>query len=998
MIASASPASRETVFRGLAFWSALGLALSLLTEAQAADLPPAPAPAAEATSRFTMPNGFEATLFAGEPDVTQPIAFTFDDRGRMWVVECLSYPGWKGERKDRVVILEDANGDGACDSRKVFWDQGSNLSGIEWGFGGVWLCSTPNLVFVPDANQDDVPDGPEIVKLDGWDLKAKHNVFNSLTWGPDGWLYGCNGILSNSLVGSPGSSDADRVPINCGVWRYHPSQTTFEAVAHGTTNPWGLDFDDYGRMFITNCVIEHAWQIMPGGRYQRMFGQDFATNAYELLGTCADHIHWAGGHWTDARGGERHSASGGGHAHSGAMIYLGDNWPDEYRGSLLTCNIHGNRVNRDTTQRKGSSAVAIHAEDILLAGDPWFRGIAIHQGPEGAAYVSDWCDTGECHNYEVADTTNGRIYRLTHGKPRAFQGDLGKLSDFELAQRVGDKNEWLSRHARRLLQERKQAGSLQLPAIAALKKLLAPDQPPETQLRGLWALFAIGEADRSTLTGALDSRHDVVRGWGVRLLLDGSEADSETENRLARLAKEEKSAWTRLELAAGLQRLPLAARWNVAEGLLAWSEDSADAMAPLMLWYGIEPLVEADPQRALELAVASRIPRIRTYIARRLVVGAPADRLASALEATLAAAAKAKDDATSLELVEGVHQALTGRRRVPMPKPWPTIGNRLAGKLSGEGENEAPVHLALIFGDKSATDRLRAISKNPKIEATRRGRAIAALSQAKAEGMADLLIDLLDDAAIRIAALRGLAALDDGRIPDAILSRYASFTLEERREALATLAARAPFAHALFAALGEKKIERGDLTAFHVEQLRALRDEPIARQVAELWGASRATPEDRKRAIAEKKAKLGPDVTRQADLAKGRLVFEKNCSACHTLFGKGGKVGPELTGAQRDNLDYVLSNVLDPSATVAREYQTTVIETSDGRLLTGIVKQENDAGLTLVTATETLVVPKDEIETRDQRPISLMPDGLLKNVSDDELRDLVGFLASPPPK
>src|SRR5262245_6956208 len=159
----------------------------------------------EAAATAQVPDGFNVTLFAGEPDVVQPIAFTFDGRGRLWVVECLSYPKWKtdGTGNDRVVILEDTDGDGRMDKRTVFYDKGSNLSGIELGFGGVWLCSTPNLIFIPDRDGDDKPDGPPEVLLDGWSLKAQHNVFNCLTWGPDGWLYGCNGITATSQVGRP---------------------------------------------------------------------------------------------------------------------------------------------------------------------------------------------------------------------------------------------------------------------------------------------------------------------------------------------------------------------------------------------------------------------------------------------------------------------------------------------------------------------------------------------------------------------------------------------------------------------------------------------------------------------------------------------------------------------------------------------------------------------------------------------------------------------------
>jgi putative membrane-bound dehydrogenase-like protein len=331
----------------------------------------------------------------------QPIAFTFDDRGRLWVVECNSYPKWTNykEGKDRVLIFEDTDGDGHFDTCKVFWDKGANLTGIEFGFGGVWLCATPNLLFIPIKDGADTPAGPPQVILDGWDIKAQHNVFNSLTWGPDGWLYGCNGILSNSRVGAPGTNDEKRVPMNCGVWRYHPTKKVFEVVAHGTTNPWGLDFDDYGRMFITNCVIKHLFHVIPGAHYQRMYGQDLNSYCYSLMESCADHIHWAGGDWTTSRGGKgEHSDKGGGHAHSGAMVYLGDNWPDEYRNNVFMCNLHGNRINRDFIDDKGSGVVARHGKDFLFANDEWFRGIALKYGPDGGVFVTDWCDTGECHN------------------------------------------------------------------------------------------------------------------------------------------------------------------------------------------------------------------------------------------------------------------------------------------------------------------------------------------------------------------------------------------------------------------------------------------------------------------------------------------------------------------------------------------------------------------------------------------------------------------------
>ena len=409
------------------------LCISTVAWAATAADPPAkkaPAPLSDAAQRMTLPPGFKATLFAGEPDVRQPIAFTFDDRGRLWVAECYSYPAWLSKEdphRDRVLIFEDKDGDGKFDERKVFVDKLQNLTGIELGFGGVWLCSTPNLLFIPDKDLDDKPDGPPEVVLDGWSTKAQHNMFNGLIWAPDGWLWGCNGITDTSYVGRPGTPQKDRVAINCGVWRYHPTKKIFETVCNGTTNPWGLDFDESGEPFITNCVISHVFHVIHGAHYERMFGQDFNPYLYQLMPSCADHLHWAGGDWTTSRGGKgKHGEAGGGHAHVGAMIYLGDNWPDTYRNTLFTCNLHGNRLNNDTLRREGSTYVASHAPDFLMANDEWFRGIALKYGPDGSVFLIDWSDTDECHDTDVngPERETGRIFMITYETPKPWSGDL----------------------------------------------------------------------------------------------------------------------------------------------------------------------------------------------------------------------------------------------------------------------------------------------------------------------------------------------------------------------------------------------------------------------------------------------------------------------------------------------------------------------------------------------------------------------------------------------
>ncbi len=958
--------------------------LVLLANSAAAD--DGPAPLAEATGRFKLPEGFQATLFAGEPDVVQPIAFTFDDRGRLWVVENHSYPGWKDEKKDRVLILEDSDGDGRFDVRKVFLENGSNLSGIEWGFGGVWLCSTPNLVFVPDANSDDIPDGEPVAKLDGWDITARHNVSSSLAWGVDGWLYGCNGILSNSRLGKPGTPDAARTAMNCGVWRYHPTREVFEVVAHGTTNPWGLDFDQYGQTFITNCVIQHLWHVVPGARFQRMFGQDFNPHSYSLMGSCADHIHWAGGPWQEARGGDRHDVQGGGHAHVGAMIYLGDNWPDAYRNQVFMCNVHGNRVNRDALARQGSGYVARHGDDFLHAGDPWFRGMTVKYGPDGGVFVSDWTDTGECHNYEVVDRSNGRIYKVTYGATKPWQTDLAGKTNLELMELVRHKNQWIGRHARRILQERAVEKRID---PGPLSKMMRDESTDVGKLQLLWALRAIGAADGALLLNLMDSQHDVVRGWAVQLELEDREASPRVLARMADLAKNDPSAWVRLALAAGLQRLQPFERWTVAAELTARAEDTADTNLALMNWYAVEPLVTSDMARSLRLAANARIPLVRQYIARRLASGADP----AALVALIAAVSKG-DQAMREDFLSGIHQALSGRRRVAAPAGWSELSRQLAASKNSAVRRQAML-LAVIFGDRQAMDDLNRIVADAKADPAVRCEAIAALAQSKVAELPRLLQSLLADPQVRLAALRALAGYNDDETPRAIFAHYSGFDLAARQEAIAALASRASWALLLLDAVEKAAIPRGDVSAFHVQQLQSLVNPQVGERLAKVWGAARPTAADRAALVVEYKHRLNGDVLATADRSRGRAVFAKTCAACHTLFDAGGKIGPELTGSQRNNLDYVLSNVLDPSAVLAKDYQMHLIQTNDGRVLSGIIKSEDDNAINVQTATELVVVPKSEIETRKETANSMMPDGLLPSLSADEVRDLVGYLASP---
>ena len=974
------------------------LFLALLVQPHFVAAQDRPLPAKEAAKAMTLPDGFKATLFAGEPDVVQPIAMTFDDRGRLWVVECRSYPKWleKGEGADAVVMFEDTNGDGTFDKRHVVLDKQTNLSSVELGFGGIWLLSIPNMLFVPcDFNADTPKAGKAEVVLDGWSLKCRHNVVNSLTWGPDGWLYGCNGIIDTSFVGKPGAEKKDRVPMNCGVWRYHPTRKVFEPFAHGTTNPFGLDFNDVGECFITNCVIGHLWHVIQGGHYERMYGEDLNKNTYQLMKTTADHIHWGGGNWTTSRGGKGvHSEAGGGHAHVGCMVYLGDNWPDKYRNGVFMLNLHGNRINHDRLEVAGSTYVGKHEPDFMLANDPWFRGIAIRYGPDGGVYASDWTDTGECHNYDKADMTNGRIYKITYGTPKVWKGDLSKLSDVELVAMHSHKNDWQVRHARRILQERTLTAKLDPKAEAELRKGTADPNSQINKLRNIWTLHVCGlfrEDDYARLFRQDPS--SIVGAWLIRLGADSMPLSDSFSASIVELAQTSTGDVISRAIASVLPKLPVDVRFKVLLASRPHVERILDPNLTLLTWYGMEGLLAADRETALKFFAHLQSPTLQRFTSRRLLSDGPIEKN---VEPLLSMLIESKDESSHLNVLLGIQDAVGGLRSLQTPANWPKAYARLMADKRPETKALA-TRLAVIFGDKNAVVELKKIAVDRATTTSKRYDALQALLVRQDAELVPLLRDLLEDKAMRGSAIRGLAAFKNEETPKLLLAIFPKLNEAEKADVVQTLASRPTWSLQLLDAVENKQVQRADVSVFVARQIQGHKDKQVQERLAKVWGKIQPASKEKAEQIVKFKKLLTPEYMKNADLVKGREVFAKNCAACHRLYNEGGDIGPALTGSQRSNLEYILENVLDPSAVVAREYQMVKIETQSGRTINGIVKQETDKAITIQTPNENIVVPKDEVESRAQSQLSMMPEGALDKLKPDEIRDLIAYLASKNP-
>jgi len=363
-----------------------------------------------------------------------------------------------------------------------------------------------------------------------------------------------------------------------------------------------------------------------------------------------------------------------------------------------------------------------------------------------------------------------------------------------------------------------------------------------------------------------------------------------------------------------------------------------------------------------------------------------------ALPALVEVLSQTDDPQFQFDVLKGMSEGPKGRRGVKMPAGWEPLAAKLA-KSPNAQVRELAKSLSLTFGSASALASLRQVLLDTRADAAARKSALDSLLQTKDPSLAATLPQLLNDPALRSPALRGLANYDDPKIPGAILAIYHSLSATEKKDALNTLVSRLTFARPLLAAVGAKTVPARDLTADIVRQLRNFKDNTINEQVQKFWGVARDTEADKLAEIAKYKTMLyanGP-----GDATRGRGVFSRICQQCHTLFDTGGKVGPDITGSNRSDLDYVLQNVIDPNAVIPNDYRTSTLETKDDRVITGIVTRQDDNAVTIVVPGEDIIVPRNEIKSLTQGEVSMMPEGLLQAMTDNEVRDLVAYLKSP---
>jgi putative heme-binding domain-containing protein len=540
------------------------------------------------------------------------------------------------------------------------------------------------------------------------------------------------------------------------------------------------------------------------------------------------------------------------------------------------------------------------------------------------------------------------------------------------------------------MQERSAAKKFSPRARGALERIAFRHETVPGRLRGLWALHVTGGLSEDQILQALHDDSPIVRGWGIQLAFENRQPTEKMLDALMSLSRADESPVVRLYIASALQRIEPEKRWDILVGLLSQAADNDDQNLPLMDWYAAEPLAEIDAPRALEMVEEGNIPLVLEFMIRRIAsIGTP-----ESLDMVVKSLSDARDPELRLRVLRGLRAALVGRRQVPRPAGWDAVAKALANSMNEDIRTMA-FALAVKFGDPEAITKMRHLLADAETRIELKKEYLAALLGAKDKQLLPILKGLLEEGAMRSPAIRGMAEYDDPQVPEMLVAAYPGWNAAEKRDVLGTLTARVSSAKALLDAVEKKKIPVTDLPADLVRQMRNLKDDELDERIVAVWGVVRDTPEEKAKMIAHYRELVASKPVAPDDLPLGRAMFVKTCQQCHTLFGVGGKIGPELTGSNRADLNYLLSNVLDPSAVMAREYIPTVIVTTGGRVITGLVREQTNNALTVVTADDTIVVPRDEIDEQKPGDKSMMPDDLLKPLSDVEARALIAYLASP---
>ena len=993
---------RHDLLKTFAFAVWMTLLLSPVVSSRAQDMPHnqdrppnPPRSPEEAVDKMTVPDGFQVEIVAAEPEIVNPVAMTFDDRGRVWITESLEYPRRDaGKGRDRIKILEDTDGDGRADKFTVFADGLNIPSGIALGYGGVWVANSPDLLFMRDTDGDDRADRVKVV-VTGFGRSDVHELPNSLTWGPDGWLYGLNGVFNPCHIKHRDQEHR----FTCALFRINPRADEdgpfrgthdFQLFAEGTSNPWGVAFDTEGSAFISACVIDHLWHLTETGYYHRQGGA-YPPFTWKL-GSIVDYRHQKA-------------------AYCGITYFDSDAYPLEYREKLYMGNIHGGCINVDSLRRDGASYRGQGEPDFFSAHDAWFMPIVQKVGPDGCLYVLDWYDRYHCYqdarrDPEGVDRQKGRLYRVRYkNSPRAPKFDLAAESDDRLIERLHSPNVYFRDVAQRLLTERASV------ALAdKLQRLVLDDRAPrKARMHALWAIVGGRALQPRFHEKLLDHEDASFRAWGVRAAGNMGDVTDRVGRKIVALTADP-APDVQLQVAIAAAKLDAVDTVATLVGVLNHCGD--DKLIPQIVWQNLHPRLEAEGGALADVVaggdlssmpnLVSLMPRI---VERTLAVAEPDLENFAKLFGLLAAGGEAGRAAAAecLRLFAGRIQSgevTTGQLATLRPKLEPHL------RLILEAGSSDPLYLdtvlvAALWNDSAAIEVVRRIAlsaDHPPLDRTRALDALIGVDDEQVVRIAETMLASRggNSGGLAPAVLGSLGRSGRAEIARVVLAAYDGLDSQTRPKAIELLTQRPAWSRELLAAVDEKKIPTDVVNVNQIRSLLASPEPSIVRSARAIWGTVRTERNPgRERVIFMMKRDF---LAHRGDPLKGRQAYNKVCAQCHKMYGEGEDIGPDLTSNGRASFDQLLSNVFDPSLVIGPAYQARIVITDAGRVLTGLLTEESETRIVLkVQGGESEIIPREEIDELVESKLSMMPEKLEDQLTIDELRDLFALLTLDKP-
>ncbi len=945
------------------------------------DRPPGPALSPqEAIARMKVPPGFVVELVAAEPQVVNPTAMCFDAQGRIWVCESLEYPRRSaGPGRDRIKVLEDTDGDGRVDRVRVF-AEGLNIpSAIAVGYGGVWVANSPDILFLQDTDGDGRADRREVV-VTGFGRHDTHELPNSFTWGPDGWLYGLNGVFNPSRI-----KQGDReYRFTCAMFRIHPRTRRFELFAEGTSNPWGIAFDPLGNAFVSACVIDHLWHIAQRGYYVRQAG------AYPpftwRIGSIVNHRHQKA-------------------AYCGLHFLESDVYPEPFNRLLYMGNIHGNCINVDRLHRRGSTYHATAEPDFLVANDAWFMPVDQKTGPDGCLYILDWYDRYHCYqdanrDPKGIDRLRGRIYRVRYkNAPRRVGFDLERLSSQELMRYLEGPNDYFYWTALRILQQRDD------PSVREQLRRWVLDckRPLAVRLRAFWALIGTGHVDWEFLLQVLALEESALRAWGVRAAGNLVPVPDPVARRVVQLAQDpQPDVLLQVVVAAEkMEQIPL-----VPTLVQVLNHCGSDSLVPQILWQVLHPHLEQHAGEFAQLAVEHRLwrtegfRRMWPYLLQRLLARPVQHQALGTLLRALHE--HRQESAVSGMIVPAVEQvarasqsgelspqevAQLQRELLPLLRRWmkESSGRLRTGSLL----------LAATWDDPQGTEAAQALVLSADAADEDRAAAFEALVSTGEPQVIKLAQTVLEQKKspreLKARVLQALGQLDRPEVALLVLNLYRELEPSLQAQAVQLLVQRRRWTMKLLEAIGSGRIPPAALSATMAQSIVARGDPELVKLLRKHWGTVRTQRDPRRQLVVDQMRYF---IRRHpGDPRRGEKVFAKLCGQCHKLFGQGQEVGPDLTANGRNSFDQLLSNVFDPSLVIGSAYQARTVVTDQGRVLTGLVVEDSPRRVVLkLQGGKLAVIPRERIEAMQLSRLSMMPEDVEKQLSPQEIADLFAYL------